>query len=313
MRVPVARVHLLLVLAAAIGALGLCTASSGAAASAGDSEIAALRSKIDHVIVIYQENWSFDGLYAKFPGANGDSSVGTPQLQCPTGTASYVPMTGLPPALIVAGRPTGPWPCGWQGLAGGVQDTNVPLGMPMKPYALTAYEPPTNLTGDLWHIFWHEQLQIDNGLLEPSAGRPMDKFAAYSSNPGLSFSQYDASNMPEGKPRATLHDGGQLLPQRVRRIVPQPPILDLRLRTAVAAAAARKLEDVRHRVERGDENPQRFKRHDAAAAGRLQRAAVRREHDLLGECPAPGERPEGSAARPDLAGPEDHRRPPHGP
>ena len=25
--------------------------------------------KIQHVIVIYQENWSFDGLYGKFPGA----------------------------------------------------------------------------------------------------------------------------------------------------------------------------------------------------------------------------------------------------
>ena len=27
--------------------------------------------QINHVIVIYQENWSFDSLYGKFPGANG--------------------------------------------------------------------------------------------------------------------------------------------------------------------------------------------------------------------------------------------------
>src|SRR5262249_16305237 len=27
--------------------------------------------QIDHFVVIYQENWSFDGLYGKFPGANG--------------------------------------------------------------------------------------------------------------------------------------------------------------------------------------------------------------------------------------------------
>ena len=27
--------------------------------------------KIRHVIVIYQENWSFDSLYGEFPGANG--------------------------------------------------------------------------------------------------------------------------------------------------------------------------------------------------------------------------------------------------
>jgi phospholipase C len=26
---------------------------------------------IKHIIVIFQENWSFDGLYGRFPGANG--------------------------------------------------------------------------------------------------------------------------------------------------------------------------------------------------------------------------------------------------
>src|SRR6266700_6694828 len=28
-------------------------------------------NKIEHIIVIYQENWSFDSLYGLFPGANG--------------------------------------------------------------------------------------------------------------------------------------------------------------------------------------------------------------------------------------------------
>jgi phospholipase C len=32
--------------------------------------------KIQHVIVIYQENWSFDGLYGKFPGADGIANAG---------------------------------------------------------------------------------------------------------------------------------------------------------------------------------------------------------------------------------------------
>jgi len=32
--------------------------------------------KIQHVIVIYQENWSFDGLYGKFPGADGLANAG---------------------------------------------------------------------------------------------------------------------------------------------------------------------------------------------------------------------------------------------
>src|SRR5260370_12050190 len=32
--------------------------------------------KIQHVLVIYQENWSFDGLYGKFPGADGLANAG---------------------------------------------------------------------------------------------------------------------------------------------------------------------------------------------------------------------------------------------
>ena len=28
-------------------------------------------SRVGHIVVIYQENWSFDSLYGKFPGANG--------------------------------------------------------------------------------------------------------------------------------------------------------------------------------------------------------------------------------------------------
>src|SRR5258708_31758174 len=32
--------------------------------------------KINHVVVIYQENWSFDSLYPSFPGANGIDQAG---------------------------------------------------------------------------------------------------------------------------------------------------------------------------------------------------------------------------------------------
>ncbi len=34
-------------------------------------------STIQHIVVIYQENWSFDGLYGSFPGANGIASAST--------------------------------------------------------------------------------------------------------------------------------------------------------------------------------------------------------------------------------------------
>ncbi len=32
--------------------------------------------RISHLIVIYQENWGFDGLFGKFPGANGLANAG---------------------------------------------------------------------------------------------------------------------------------------------------------------------------------------------------------------------------------------------
>ncbi len=50
-----------------------CTSIS--ADSRGAAQLAGLE-KIHHVIVIYQENWSFDSLYGKFPGADGRANAG---------------------------------------------------------------------------------------------------------------------------------------------------------------------------------------------------------------------------------------------
>src|SRR5947209_11746012 len=57
-----------------------------------------LKIKIQHVIVIYQENWSFDSLYGQFPGANGlQNGFDTlPQLDKTTGYSSYVYATPQP-------------------------------------------------------------------------------------------------------------------------------------------------------------------------------------------------------------------------
>ena len=45
------------------------------ASRAEDEERKPLRklNEIKHIIVIYQENWSFDSLYGQFPGADGPS------------------------------------------------------------------------------------------------------------------------------------------------------------------------------------------------------------------------------------------------
>src|SRR6266849_246600 len=44
-------------------------------AATTSSTIKRFRGKINHIVLIYQENWSFDGLYGKFPGANNLSQA----------------------------------------------------------------------------------------------------------------------------------------------------------------------------------------------------------------------------------------------
>src|SRR5205823_1694472 len=65
-------------------------------------------NKVDHVIVIYMENHSFDNLYGSFPGANGianatrlqytqiDTGTGLPYVTLPWSDASFVPTPVLP-------------------------------------------------------------------------------------------------------------------------------------------------------------------------------------------------------------------------
>src|SRR5690348_9749964 len=52
-------------------------------------------ANINHFVVIYQENWSFDGLYGSFPGANGISNA-TDTAQV---TKSGAPITYTPSPL----------------------------------------------------------------------------------------------------------------------------------------------------------------------------------------------------------------------
>jgi phospholipase C len=131
--------------------------------------------RINHLVVIYQENWSFDGLYGKFPGANGldQAAPTTPQVN-----KDGTPYSTLPQPLNTDFSPP-------------VPDPRFPADMPVAPFDLTHYVGANQLTGDLVHRFYQEQYQIDAGK--------MDKFVAWSDAAGLVMSYYDATDMPEGK------------------------------------------------------------------------------------------------------------------
>jgi acid phosphatase len=190
-----------------LSAFSLCACSSSSPVppiQTLDQSVASLRAKVNHIVVIYQENWSFDAQYGKFPGANGiaNASPATEtQVYCTAGSTTYTPLATLPAAYTNVGAPSANG-CSWSASQAGAQvDSRVPTGKAVAPFDLAPYIPTSATTGDIIHRFWHQQLQIDNGVLETPANGAYsgDKYVTWSDNQGLVFSQYDSTNLPEGQ------------------------------------------------------------------------------------------------------------------
>jgi phospholipase C len=135
----------------------------------------ALRAMVNHIVVIYQENWSFDALYGHFPGANGTAQASAVSLTQVDKTGA--PLAAAPPPLN--GKDVDP-------SFAAIEPT-----IPLRPFDLAAFIRPETQTGDIVHRFYTQQLQIDGGR--------MDKFIAWSDNGGLVMSYFDATDLPEGK------------------------------------------------------------------------------------------------------------------
>jgi phospholipase C len=180
---------------AATAALFLGSILAMTSSNAGEDAREHLKS-IKHIIVIYQENWSFDSLYGQFPGADGYANGfdNLPQLD-KTAPAYTSLIYKTPSPLDENGAIDTQFPSFAGYLTLNPKST---LALPLIPYDFTAYIPTTGITGDIVHRFYHEQLQIDNGLLEAKNG-DLDKFVTWSDNPGLVLSYVDATNLPEGK------------------------------------------------------------------------------------------------------------------
>jgi phospholipase C len=132
-------------------------------------------NRINHVIVIYQENWSFDSLYPDFPGANGTANAGATVQQTDKNGQT---LTTLPQPKDTSKKPP-------------VPDSRFPADLPVQPYEISKYVSPGDKIGDLPGGFYQEQLQIDGGK--------MDKFVSGSSNSGLTMGHFDATQFPEGQ------------------------------------------------------------------------------------------------------------------
>ncbi len=135
---------------------------------------------IDTVVVIYAENRSFDNLYGSFPGANGLQNV-TPANSTQLDRDGTV-LKSLPPV--------------WDGLtAKGVTPPVTQAQtehLPNKPFAIDDPKglntSPSVVTHDLWHRFYHHQMQINGGK--------NDRFVAYADSGALVMGHYDGSKLP---------------------------------------------------------------------------------------------------------------------
>ncbi|HJT08640.1 MAG TPA: acid phosphatase [Stellaceae bacterium] len=126
-------------------------------------------TKLDHIVVVYLENRSFDNLFGEFPGANGLRNAGTKATQVDLAGKPYAT---LPPVMDTAKTPP-------------VPDERFPRNLPNKPFLIDQYIGLEDKDPNLTHLWYQQQAQIDGGR--------MDKFAAISNAGGLVMGYHDGS------------------------------------------------------------------------------------------------------------------------
>ena len=121
--------------------------------------------QINHLVVIYMENHSFDNLYGEFKGANGIKNA-------KKGNFVQVDETGKP----------------YQYLPEIPRNSSFPTNLPNALFNIDQYVPSDKKTPDVTHRFFHNQLQINGGK--------MDQFAAYNDSKGLAMGYYSTKKLP---------------------------------------------------------------------------------------------------------------------
>ena len=135
---------------------------------------------IDHLVVIYEENHSFDNLYGQWPGVDGLASPPTA-----TPNESQVDQAAAPYACLRQNDPhlTSP------PLAASCTDPRgFASAFPNQVFGIDDNIPQNQNTEDLVHRYYQEQYQIDGGK--------MDRFTTGSDAVGLTQGYYDTANLP---------------------------------------------------------------------------------------------------------------------
>lgn len=148
-----------LILLAGLGALNPCCAESEQSSRGID--------KLDHIVVIYLENRSFDNMFALFPHAN---TALTAKNILPQVDKNAKPYEILPVVMDPDAKPPAP-------------DTRFPSNLPNKPFLIDQYVHLDQKMPNPTHLFYQHQEQINGGK--------NDKFAAISSTGGLVMGYHD--------------------------------------------------------------------------------------------------------------------------
>jgi acid phosphatase len=127
---------------------------------------------IDHIIVIFFENHTFDNLYGLFAGADG--------LAQPDAIIPQVDLDGeiyetLPQPIDPEASPPAP-------------DDRFPDSLPNAPFMIDAFVPPDEEVPSSSHLFYQHQLQINDGW--------MDRYVAWGNTGGLPMGYYNTTDLP---------------------------------------------------------------------------------------------------------------------
>jgi acid phosphatase len=138
---------------------------------------------IEHIVVIYLENHTFDNLYGKFPGANGLDEPGAQVPQSDKDGTVYQTLpqpfnngsVSVDPDTSTATEPKG-------------QDQSFPADLPNASFPINEYVPLDQLIPSPVHRFYQHQLQMNGGK--------MDRYVAWTDTGGLPMGYHGTEQLP---------------------------------------------------------------------------------------------------------------------
>lgn len=122
-------------------------------------------NEVQHVVVIYMENHSFDNLYGQFEGADGLADAKEENIiQVDAEGKPYATLPPIPRSSVF------------------------PTNLPNTYFGIEQYVAPDQVSPDVTHAFYQEQMQINGGK--------MNKFARYNYTKGFTMGYYNTANLP---------------------------------------------------------------------------------------------------------------------